>query len=79
MDSLKRDFAAVYVCENCKVTTPPPTHCGKAMEVEVINESIFWTCWKGEHPPCCGRESHYGYENCCETPKLKIHLSTILS
>lgn len=78
MDNLKRDFTAVYVCSSCKTTTPPPTHCGKAMELEENSGNLLWTCWKGNHPPCCGRESQYTYENCCENPKPEIHLSQML-
>ncbi len=76
MDNLKRDFTTVYVCNNCKATTPPPTHCGKAME---LDDNLLFTCWKGQHAPCCGRESQIKYENCCENPKLEIQLSQMLS
>jgi hypothetical protein len=79
MDQLKRDFSVVYVCENCSTSTPPPTHCGKAMQIQVIDNTLNWICWKGEHPPCCGRESKYDFENCCDTPNLISHLQQILT
>ncbi|MHA2099265.1 MAG: hypothetical protein ACW99A_11295 [Candidatus Kariarchaeaceae archaeon] len=79
MDQLKRDFSMVYVCENCSVSTPPPTHCGKAMQIEGNDGILSWVCWKGEHPPCCGMESQFVFESCCDNPNLVTHLHHILS
>ncbi len=79
MDPLKRDFSVIYICENCERSTPTPIHCGKAMQIQVIEDQINWICWKGEHQPCCGRESMFSYEICCENPKPTSHLQQILS
>ncbi|OLS28946.1 MAG: hypothetical protein HeimC2_03840 [Candidatus Heimdallarchaeota archaeon LC_2] len=78
MDELKRDFSVLYVCENCNKATPPPTHCGKAMQVEVKKSTINWICWKGEHTPCCGKESFFAYDNCCVDPNLVMQLQKVL-
>ena len=78
MEELKRDFSALYVCESCNNSTQPPTHCGKAMEIQVIDGNINWICWKGEHTPCCGKESSFVNDNCCEEPNLVMKLQKVL-
>ncbi|MFV2016360.1 MAG: hypothetical protein ACC656_13090 [Candidatus Heimdallarchaeota archaeon] len=79
MEHHKHDVTAVYICNNCKATTTPPTHCGRAMETNEVNGDIFFQCWKGEHAPCCGRESTVKYENCCDNPTLELKISQVLT
>ncbi len=43
----------VLACQQCSHVEPLPVHCGKPMQL-VGNELV---CWRGEHAPCCGRES----------------------
>ena len=78
MDLLNHDFVIVYVCENCKTSVESPKHCGKQMQIQEIEESSHWICWKGEHPPCCGKPSSFVVD-CCESPNLAMKFNKILS
>lgn len=56
----------VLKCKNCNSIINIPKHCGKPMNLENGN----WVCWKGEHTPCCGRDSIFEFESCCENPQI---------
>lgn len=62
-----------YLCNNCSESIIAPKHCGKPMNLRGDTEIgyIEWICWKGEHEPCCGRESVVDFESCCSKPHLK--------
>ena len=74
----ERDFSVQYVCKNCETSITPEVHCGKAMEVKMIDDILNFVCWKGIHKPCCGKESHFAFEKCCSEPDLELQLNDML-
>ncbi len=67
MVDLKTNFSGSYICTNCNTTFTAPTHCGRMM---TLQDGNTWICWKGEHQPCCGKESKIALENCCDARNL---------
>lgn len=59
-----------YVCDTCETIFDVPKHCGRSMVLDT--EDMRFVCWKGEHQPCCGRESTETVDKCCDTQILKV-------
>ena len=73
----KGDSLGSYVCTKCDTIFPidrSKTHCGRPMEVKMLDNTLSWVCWKGVHAPCCGKASHLEFDQCCSDPHL--HLQT---
>ncbi len=79
MEHHKHNLSVSYVCENCNKSTTPPTHCGQAMLLQEQEGVKNWICWKGEHAPCCGKESLIAYEACCGEPNLVKEPQPVIS
>ena len=55
-----------FKCNNCGNILEAPEHYGKPMNVYENS----WTCWKGDHPPCCGRPAVETIYTCCSKQYL---------